>query len=163
MQTTKVQSSLISTFVVRCLDSIIPLVFISEISSLYLAPEAKQAGLSIPWSQTPGQVFLWWGHLVLSNFWVNFISSIHNHCRFYRIDKTKQNKIPDTMSVYLTFHTVWQYFCLWSLQFLSDVWLGSESYPPLQPANKRYNFLYGGYRYIFVWKHWHLIILKLHV
>ena len=38
---------LISTFVVRCLDSIIPLVSISEISSLYLASVAAQDGLSI--------------------------------------------------------------------------------------------------------------------
>ena len=38
--------SLISAFVVRCLDSIIPVVSISEISSLYLAPVAAQAGLS---------------------------------------------------------------------------------------------------------------------
>ena len=36
--------SLISTFVVRCLDSIIPLVSISELSSLYLASVAVQAG-----------------------------------------------------------------------------------------------------------------------
>ena len=34
--------SLISTFVVRCLDSIIPLVSISEISSLYLASVAAR-------------------------------------------------------------------------------------------------------------------------
>ena len=34
--------SLISTFVVRCLDSIIPLVSIFEISSLYLASVAAQ-------------------------------------------------------------------------------------------------------------------------
>ena len=40
--------SLISTFVVRCLDSIIPLVSISEMSSLYLASVAVQAGLSLP-------------------------------------------------------------------------------------------------------------------
>ena len=39
---------LISTFVVRCLDSIIPLVSISEISSLYLASVAAQAGLCLP-------------------------------------------------------------------------------------------------------------------
>ena len=45
--------SLISTFVVRCLDSIIPLVSIPEISSLYLASVTAQAGLSLPWSQTP--------------------------------------------------------------------------------------------------------------
>ena len=50
--------SLISTFVVRCLDSIIPLVSISEISSLYLASVAAQAGLSLPWSQTPKTDFL---------------------------------------------------------------------------------------------------------
>ena len=45
--------SLSSTFVVRCLDSIIPLVTISEISSLCLASVAAQAGLSLQWSQTP--------------------------------------------------------------------------------------------------------------
>ena len=36
--------SLISIFIVRCLHSIIPLVSISEISSLYLAPGAEQVG-----------------------------------------------------------------------------------------------------------------------
>ena len=46
-------SSLIETFVVRCLDTIIPLVSISEISSLYLASVAAQASLCITWSQTP--------------------------------------------------------------------------------------------------------------
>ena len=45
--------SLISAFVIRCLDSIIPLVFISKISSLYLASVAAQASLSLLWSQTP--------------------------------------------------------------------------------------------------------------
>ena len=39
--------SLISAFVVRCLDSIIPLVSISKIPSLYLASVAVQAGLSL--------------------------------------------------------------------------------------------------------------------
>ena len=39
--------SLISTFVVHCLNSIIPLVSISEISSLYLVSVAVQAGLSL--------------------------------------------------------------------------------------------------------------------
>ena len=50
--------SLISAFVVRCLDSIIPLVSISESSSLYLASMAAQACLSVPWSETPKTGFL---------------------------------------------------------------------------------------------------------
>ena len=45
--------SLISAFVIRCLDSIISLVSISEISSLYLASVSEQAGLSLTWSKTP--------------------------------------------------------------------------------------------------------------
>ena len=50
--------SLISTFVVRCLISIIPPVSISEISRLYLASVAEQAGLGLLWSQTPKTGFL---------------------------------------------------------------------------------------------------------
>ena len=50
--------SLISTFVVRCLDSIISLVFISEISRLYVASVTEQAGLNLTWSQTPKTGFL---------------------------------------------------------------------------------------------------------
>ena len=46
------------TFVVRCLGSIIPLVSISEISSLYLVSVTAQTGLSLPWSQTPKTGFL---------------------------------------------------------------------------------------------------------
>ena len=44
---------LISAFVVCCLDSLIVLVSISEISSLYLASVAEQAGLSLTYLQTP--------------------------------------------------------------------------------------------------------------
>ena len=51
-------ASLISTFVVRCLDSIIPLVSISEISRLYLASVAVQAALSLTWSKTAKKGFL---------------------------------------------------------------------------------------------------------
>ena len=50
--------SLISTFFVCCLDSIIPLVSISEISRVYLASVTAQTGLSLPWSQTPKISFL---------------------------------------------------------------------------------------------------------
>ena len=58
--------SLISAFVVRCLDSIIPVVYISEIASLYLDPVAEQAGLSLTWSKTPKTGFLVRGALMIS-------------------------------------------------------------------------------------------------
>ena len=50
--------SLISAFVVRCLDSIIPILAISKISRLELAAVAEQAGLSLTWSQIPKTGFL---------------------------------------------------------------------------------------------------------
>ena len=50
--------SLIRTFVVRCLDSILHLVSISEISSLCLASVAAQACLNLTSSQTPKTGFL---------------------------------------------------------------------------------------------------------
>ena len=49
--------SLISTFVVRCLDSIISIVSIPEISSLYLASVAEQSSLSLTWSKIPEETF----------------------------------------------------------------------------------------------------------
>ena len=52
------QRSLISAFVVRCLYSIIPLVSIPEISSIYLPSVAVQVGFSLPCSQTPKTGFL---------------------------------------------------------------------------------------------------------
>ena len=52
------QRSLISTFAVRCQDSIIHLVSISEIASLHRATVAEHAGLSLNWSQTPKTGFL---------------------------------------------------------------------------------------------------------
>ena len=50
--------SLISAFVVRCLDSMIPPVSISKISSLCLTSVAAQAVLSLSWSQIPKTGFL---------------------------------------------------------------------------------------------------------
>ena len=43
--------SLISTFVVRCLDSMICILAISERSRFYLASVAEQAGLNRTWSK----------------------------------------------------------------------------------------------------------------
>ena len=47
----------IRVVVVRCLDSMKPLVFIYEISSLYLAYVAAQAGLCLTWCKSRRQVF----------------------------------------------------------------------------------------------------------
>ena len=49
--------SLISAFVVRCLDSVMPLVSVANISSLMLASVAEQASLSLTWSETPEDTF----------------------------------------------------------------------------------------------------------
>ena len=49
--------SLISIFVVRCLDSIISLDSIAEISRLYLASVVAQAGLCLAWSETSEDTF----------------------------------------------------------------------------------------------------------
>ena len=49
--------SLISAFVVRCLDSVMSLVSVTKISSLMLASVAAQAGLCLAWSETPEHTF----------------------------------------------------------------------------------------------------------
>ena len=65
--------SLISTFIVRCLDSIKPLVSISKISSRQLISVAEQAGLSLTWAQTSRTRFSWrisfsFGMLIMRNY-----------------------------------------------------------------------------------------------
>ena len=49
--------SLISAFVVRCLDSVMSLVSVTKFSSLMLASVAEQASLSLTWSETPEDTF----------------------------------------------------------------------------------------------------------
>ena len=49
--------SLISAFVVRCLDSVMSLVSVTKISSLMLASLAEQAGLSLTWSEPTEDTF----------------------------------------------------------------------------------------------------------
>ena len=49
--------SLISVFVVCCLDSAMSLVSVTKISSLMLASVAEQAGLSLTWSETRKDTF----------------------------------------------------------------------------------------------------------
>ena len=57
MRTTKAQISLISAFVVGCLDSIKSLDSIAEISRLQLAFVVAQAGLCLAWSESPEDTF----------------------------------------------------------------------------------------------------------
>ena len=49
--------SLISAFIVRCLDNVMSLVSVTKISSLLLASVAEQASLSLTWSETPEDMF----------------------------------------------------------------------------------------------------------
>ena len=49
--------SLISAFVLCCLDSVMSLVFVAKISSLMLASVVEQASLSLTWSETPEDTF----------------------------------------------------------------------------------------------------------
>ena len=64
--------SLISAFVVGCLDSEIPLVSMPEISSLYLASVTVQSSLSLPWSQTPNTGFHVTRLYVMNTFGLRF-------------------------------------------------------------------------------------------
>ena len=50
--------SLISVFVVCCLDSVMSLISVTKISSLMLASVAEQASLSLTWSKLPKTHFL---------------------------------------------------------------------------------------------------------
>ena len=50
-------NSLISTFVVRCLDSMTRVLAISKVSRFYLASVAEQAGLNLTWSKIPEDTF----------------------------------------------------------------------------------------------------------
>ena len=49
--------SLISAFVVRCLDSVMSLVSVTKISSIMLASVAEQASSSLTWLETPEDRF----------------------------------------------------------------------------------------------------------
>ena len=49
--------SMISAFVVRCLESVMSLVSVTKISSLMLASVAAQDSLCLAWSETPEDTF----------------------------------------------------------------------------------------------------------
>ena len=69
--------SLISAFVVHCLDSTIPLVSISKISSLHLASVAAQASLCLTWLETPKT-----GFLVMWLIWKRSVFWYFSQCSF---------------------------------------------------------------------------------
>ena len=72
MRPTKAQislRSLISAFLVRYLDCIIPILSISKVPRLSLACVAEQAGLSLTWSHTSRERFSHdWTHMVMPKF-----------------------------------------------------------------------------------------------
>ena len=49
--------SLISAFIVRCLNSVMYLVSVTKISSIMLTSVAEQASMSLTWSKTPEDTF----------------------------------------------------------------------------------------------------------
>ena len=68
--------SLISAFVVRCLDSVMALVSVTKISSLMLASVAEQVILSLTWSATPEDTF---SHDEAQYITIHFVSVLHLH------------------------------------------------------------------------------------
>ena len=67
--------SLISAFVVRCQDRMVPLVCISEISRFQLVSVAEQVSLCLAWSETPEDTFC---HDEAHIFFL-FFYRYHNH------------------------------------------------------------------------------------
>ena len=59
--------SLISAFVVHCIDSVMSLVSVTKISSLMIASVAEDAGLSLTWLEIPEDTFSHDEAQILSN------------------------------------------------------------------------------------------------
>ena len=80
--------SLISAFVVRCLDSIMHILPIDDISRLYLACVSEQTGLSLTWSKTPKTGFLVTRFTLFPSqlfvFLFHLVSSVECRNRLYR-------------------------------------------------------------------------------
>ena len=71
--------SLISAFVVCCLDSVISLVSVTKISSLTLASVTEQLSWSLTWSETPEDMFCHDKVQMISCF----VSEKDNVCRHF--------------------------------------------------------------------------------
>ena len=116
--------SLISTFVVRCLDSIIPLVSISEISRLYLASAAEQACLNLTWLKPPEDTFssdvahmTFCSHSYGSSF--SALLKFRNLCPHLTLISNSETQNLFLLSVHTCFHvhsvvdTLGLHFILW--------------------------------------------------
>ena len=84
--------SLISAFVIRCLDSVMSLVSVTKISSLMLASVAEQASLSLTWSETPEDTFSHdkahitvWSESALFAIWIHYSLVNQNSANFRTI------------------------------------------------------------------------------
>ena len=91
--------SLISAFIVRCLDNIISLDSITEISRLYLASVAAQASLCLVWSETPEDTFC---RVVAQIYYTN--EEGQDNCKNHGNYKKKNNVVFCTQ----TMLTEWQ-------------------------------------------------------
>ena len=93
--------SLISVFVVHCLDSIIPLLAKSKFSRLLLVSVAEQAGLSLTWSGNPKTGFLvtWLICDLLS------VSTDYNHDMAQVSPRNQDLKVHSTMGMMSTITT----------------------------------------------------------
>ena len=82
------QCSLICAFVGRCLNSIMSLDSIVEISRLLLASVAGQAGLCLAWSETPEDMFC----RVVAHIYLKLKLVTECLCQFKGTDITFQGK-----------------------------------------------------------------------
>ena len=78
-----------NAFVIRCLDSIIHLISVSKISSLYLTSVAVQASLSLLWSQIPTTGFLVTRLIVRPVCWNSLDHYITCHWHYFLAWKPK--------------------------------------------------------------------------
>ena len=75
--------SLISSFVVRCLDSVMSLVSVTKISSIMLASVAEQSSLSLTWWETPEDMFSHDDAHVKVQFWYDTVHKEMEVCTIY--------------------------------------------------------------------------------
>ena len=107
--------SLISAFVVRCLDSMMSLVYVTKISSLMLASVAAEAGLCLACSETPEDAFSHdVAHMYVLTTIILFIITytvIFLSFRTHRSGQTVQTQIRLLYTVCSSLYIFWMHYC----------------------------------------------------